>query len=227
MIRAISILLILWGCALAQAPIEITSSTPMGMPCGGISTVGCMPDAQCGWMVVVRTGDTAAFSGKLTYADAEGKQQTATVTAAATGEYTALAFRVGVFRPGTGNRFVSAEVTSLKAAATVRQDAAGAIITVGETTWGPPVDRLGVIARWNRLSRPSLQGGDTLLRFQQGSYRVVALRFIDGKVVVEQPEVATHPVMVGESLSCNLCTTIVRVLGDPAQATTNLKEYHQ
>ena len=148
MIRAISILLILWGCAFAH-PIEITSSTPMGMPCGGISTVistvGCMPDAQCGWMVVVRTGDAAAFAGKLTYTDADGKEQTATVTAAATGEYTALAFRVGVFRPGTGNRFVSVEVSSLKASATVRQDAEGAIITVGATTWGPPKQ---AVATW-------------------------------------------------------------------------------
>jgi len=137
MIRAVSILLILWGCAFAQAPIDIVSSTPLGMPCGGISTLGCMPDAQCGWMVVLKTGDAAAFAGKLTYTDAEGKQQTATVTAAATGEYTALAFRVGVFRAG-GNRFVSVEVSALKASATVRQDAEGAIITVGETTWGPP-----------------------------------------------------------------------------------------
>jgi hypothetical protein len=138
MTRAISILLILWGCAFAQTPIEITSSTPMGMPCGGISTVGCMPDAQCGWMVVVKTGDAAAFAGKLTYTDAEGKEQTATATAASTGEYTALPFRVGVFRPSVGNRFVSAEITSLKASATVRQDSAGTIITIGETTWGPP-----------------------------------------------------------------------------------------
>jgi len=137
MIRAVSALLILWGCAFAQAPIDIVSSTPLGMPCGGTQTLGCMPDAQCGWMVVVKTGDAAAFAGKLTYTDAAGKEQTAGVTAAATGEYTALAFRVGVFRAG-GNRFVSVEISALKASATVRQDAEGAIITVGETTWGPP-----------------------------------------------------------------------------------------
>jgi hypothetical protein len=200
MIRIVSALLILWGCAFAQAPIDIVSSTPLGMPCGGTQTLGCMPDAQCGWMVVVRTGDAAAFSGKLTYADAEGKEQTATVTAAAAGEYTALAFRVGVFRNG-GNRFSSVEVSALKASATVRQDAEGTVITVGETTWGPPRVgwRTGVVAYLLRVT-PS-----------------------KGRVIVEQPEVATHPVMVGESLSCNLCTTTVRVLGDPAQAT-NLKE---
>lgn len=137
MIRAISIAFVLWGCAFAQAPIDIVSSTPLGMPCGGIQTLGCMPDKDCGWMVVVRTGDAAAFAGKLAYTDAAGKEQTATVTAAATGEYTALAFRVGVFRNG-GNRFVSVEISALKASATVRQDAEGTVITVGETTWGPP-----------------------------------------------------------------------------------------
>lgn len=151
MIRIVSALLILWGCAFAQAPIDIVSRGPLGMPCGGISTLGCMPDKDCGWMVIMKTGDAAAFSGKLTYTDAEGKEQTAIATATATGEYTALAFRVGVFRNG-GNRFVSVEVSSLKASATVRQDAEGAIITVGETTWGPPVDRLGVIAGWDGIA---------------------------------------------------------------------------
>jgi len=141
MIRAVSALLILWGCAFAQAPIEITSSTPMGMPCGGLtgglSTVGCMPDAQCGWMVVLKTGNAAAFAGKLIYTNNEGNAQESAATTAATGEYTALVFRVGAFG-NRGNRFVSVEVSSLKASATVRQDAEGAIITVGETTWGPP-----------------------------------------------------------------------------------------
>jgi len=219
MIRAVSILLILWGCAFAQAPIDIVSSTPLGMPCGGISTLGCMPDAQCGWMVVVRTGDAAAFAGKLTYTDADGKQQTAIVTATATGEYTALAFRVGVFRAG-GNRFVSLDISSLQPVATVRQDSAGTIITIGETTWGPPRQAI-----WtdSGINGPAPETLSDLAR-----------------------SLATQPMMVGESLSCNLCATTVRLAGeslrvtprvvglttiitkgDPAQATTNLKEYHQ
>lgn len=206
MIRAVSILLILWGCAFAQAPINIVSSTPLGMPCGGTQTLGCMPDKDCGWMVVVRTGDAAAFSGKLTYTDIEGKEQTATATASATGEYTALAFRVGVFRPGTGNRFVSVEITSLKVSATVRQDAEGTVITVGDTTWGPPkqastanspVSAATIVPL--RSSFPTIRRsaewlpGDTLFKaLRWHAALVVAVKVKKGGLQIEQPPLELH-----------------------------------
>lgn len=117
----------------AEEPLQIISSTPLGLPCAGVITVGCMPDAQQGWLVLVK-GDGIAFVGRLTYTDSTGKERTEMAMA----DYGALAFRVGRFWE-QGNKFVSLEVTALKAAGTVRQDASGAVITVGQSTFGPPV----------------------------------------------------------------------------------------
>ena len=138
----VSVLILLWGICLSAQPIEILSSTPMGLPCGGVETPrvgGCMPDDQVGWMVMVR-GSAPVYRATLTYRKPDGEKATATGIVESSGlGIDAIVFRVGPFRDG-GNRFASLEVLALKEGAKLRQEAManGTIITIGETTWGPP-----------------------------------------------------------------------------------------